>query len=91
MLRLSISEVSTNILSNLSTGEASALLPLLPFLPILFSYFLFSYFHTLFSYLFFVGAQVAEWLARRSLTNAARVRFTAGDLLAVSEKGFVPV
>ena len=27
------------------------------------------------------GAQVAEWLARRSLTNAARVRFPAGDLI----------
>ena len=75
-----MSEVSTNILSNLSTGEASALIPLLPFLSILFSY-----------YLFFVGAQVAEWLARRSLTSAARVRFPAGDLFAVSEKGFVPV
>ena len=28
-----------------------------------------------------VGAQVAEWLARRPLTNAARVRFPAGDLI----------
>ena len=27
------------------------------------------------------GAQVAEWLARQSLTNAARVRFPAGDLI----------
>ena len=28
-----------------------------------------------------MGAQVAEWLARRSLANAARVRFPAGDLI----------
>ena len=28
-----------------------------------------------------VGVQVAERLARRSLTNAARVRFPAGDLI----------
>ena len=30
------------------------------------------------------GAQMAEWLTRRSLTNAARVRFLAGDLILVS-------
>ena len=28
-----------------------------------------------------MGVQVAEWLARRSLTNAARIRFPAGDLI----------
>ena len=28
-----------------------------------------------------LGAQVAEWLARRPLSNAARVRFLAGDLI----------
>ena len=30
------------------------------------------------------GVQVAEWLARRPLTNAARVRFPAGDLIPAS-------
>ena len=31
-----------------------------------------------------MGAQVAEWLARRPLTNVARVRFPAGDLIPAS-------
>ena len=32
---------------------------------------------------FVLDAQVAEWLARQSLTNAARVQFPAGDLIPV--------
>ena len=31
-----------------------------------------------------VGAQVAEWLARRPLPNVAWVRFPAGDLIPAS-------